>query len=155
MFNFILSKLYDLFLTVGWFWRIAIMYVFLFLPSWRWSQEWPKPVGGYYTINLHSYTQVHLLVLLTLLRANGNQRILKSKFHYIPQVQRVDSSCVYYLIGVDGIWLLLRTRWIGISTPRFFLPSDKFWSWGKSKRVRTKYSCLHESFIPKLASSSS
>ena len=39
----------------------------LFEPLWRWSHEWPKHVSGYYVINLQSYTQVYLLLLLQIL----------------------------------------------------------------------------------------
>jgi hypothetical protein len=51
------------FLSVDWFRQIVIIIVFFLLP-WRWTQEWPKHVSGYYTIKSHLYTKVHLLVFL-------------------------------------------------------------------------------------------
>jgi len=36
----------------------------LFFSPWRWPHEWPKHVAGYFVINLHSYTRVHLFVVL-------------------------------------------------------------------------------------------
>jgi hypothetical protein len=38
---------------------LAALKMATFLTPWRWPHEWPKHVGGYYIINLHSYTQVH------------------------------------------------------------------------------------------------
>jgi hypothetical protein len=42
---------------------MIIVIEFLSLPPRRWAQGWPKHVGGYYVIKLHSYTQVPLLFL--------------------------------------------------------------------------------------------
>ena len=50
------------FQSVDWFRRTLIVAVFLILPPWRWPHKWPKHVGGYHIINLHSYTQVRLLL---------------------------------------------------------------------------------------------
>jgi len=46
------------FLSVDSLLHIILVAVFLLLPP-RLPHEWPKHVGGYCTINLHSYTQVY------------------------------------------------------------------------------------------------
>jgi hypothetical protein len=40
-------------------------------------REWPKHVGGYYTIKLHSHTQVHLMVFLKQFNIMINARYME------------------------------------------------------------------------------
>jgi len=48
------------------------MFVFLLSPPWGWRHEWPKYIGDYYIIKLHSYIQVRLLVYLKTILSLSN-----------------------------------------------------------------------------------
>jgi len=57
--NFFIIRLIPLHYTCGYILVLAIL---------KMAHEWPKRVGWYYIINLYSYTKVHLLVFLKILR---------------------------------------------------------------------------------------
>jgi hypothetical protein len=58
----ILTK--NIWITVQWSWYTVNIFVFLYLPPWRWTHEWPKHVGCHYIIKLHAWNQSALVGLL-------------------------------------------------------------------------------------------
>ena len=97
-FNCELNQNYMNFLSLDWFWHIVIEAVFLFLHPWWWPHEWSKHVGGYYTINLHSYTQVHFWSLLKFDVADQCTELGIHKTNQICDCDKIFSQAVHILL---------------------------------------------------------